>query len=252
MTHEGWGARRDPYALGDGGYWRRPTVPQAWSPHVSVSVGGGSGRVRLVVSADGLLGWSAEELAIIPFTELLHPDDRQVLGAVHGDELLPAFVPVSVRVLSRDSRYWRIGGYVVRRPGQDGAVARINLVEPVGAMGCPTGMWHWDPQQDIVTWSPELLWMFAMRVGPPSSYAAFLDMIVDEDRIDLAGQIQRAGDRAHEFSARFRCKGDDGHELWFHTAGRATTSPSGQMVAGIVKYLNPPQSWWNARTIGCG
>jgi PAS domain-containing protein len=163
------------------------------------------------------------------------------------------FAPVAVQVLSRHSRYWQLRGYLTRPPGQDLVVARISTVEPLTVIGNPIGVWRWDADRDIVTWSPELLSMFDLRLGPPASYTAFLDTIIDEDREDVARHIERARDHSDEFTATFRCTGRGEHQPWFHAAGRGTTTPAGRRhVAGIVKYLNPPRTWWTAAATGCG
>jgi hypothetical protein len=104
-----------------------------------------------------------------------------------------------------------------------------------------------------VSWSPELLDMFAMRVGPPASYAAFLAVILADDRDGFARLVDRALLEGRPFAATFRCPAPGEHDLWFHVTGcRDGNGPGPRRMAGLVKYLNPPRTWPRCSPIGCG
>ena len=66
--------------------------------------------IRTAPDSDGLLGWSVAELAMISGRDLIHPDDRDALEPLvdrwrGGGRQIP-FVPLTVRMLGRDQRYW--------------------------------------------------------------------------------------------------------------------------------------------------
>jgi PAS domain-containing protein len=229
-------------------------VERQWSPQASLSEPV-PGRWHLAVSAgsSGLLGWSPSDLTVIPALELLHPDDRDRLldaTAPIGRGRIP-FRPLELRLLARDSRYWWTRWHLGRR--RDGSLqARgVEYLTPDHEPGPPIGTWHWDADRDVVSWSPELLDMFGLRIGPPASYAAFLSFILEEDRGSFDRHVELALHDGHPFVATFRCPTGGEHDLWFHATG--CRCAGGRRLAGVVKYLNPPPTWpTRSSPIGCG
>ena len=230
-------------------------VEREWSPQATLAARSGGWRLALVGASAGVLGWSAADLAVVPALELLHPDDRDVLvdAAEHrGGRRLP-FRPLELRVLARDSRYWWTRWQV--GAGPHGSVARgVEYLSPDVEHGPPVGTWHWDADRDIVSWSTEVLDMFDMRVGPPVSYAAFLSFVLDDDREGFARHVDSALAEGRPFVSTFRCSAGEDHDLWFHATGcRSVAGPGRRRLAGLVKYLNPPQGWpVRSSTIGFG
>src|SRR5688572_19174080 len=108
----GSGGRDDPQQPGSdragpatwrGSGWRRLAMV--------VGVGDVDGVFRLGNRVDvELLGWTAGELRCAPYSEWVHPDDRDGLADVADTVRLEhdrgRFCPVEVRLLARDRHYW--------------------------------------------------------------------------------------------------------------------------------------------------
>lgn len=228
---------------------------QRWAPEASLAEAA-PGHWNLAAGGSSmLLGWSPADLAVIPALELLHPDDRDVLldaTAPIGSGRIP-FRPLELRVLARDSRYWWTRWHLGAQ--SDGALMALGVdyLQPAVDSGPPVGTWHWDADRDVVSWSPELLDMFGMQIGPPASYDAFLAVILDDDRDGFARHVERALVEGQPFVATFRCPTKGEHDLWFHATGcRCAADPGQRRLSGLVKYLNPPSTWPRRSPIGCG
>jgi hypothetical protein len=241
------------------GRWTVSATVRRWSPAATLfssSEGAWSLRSVLGDGGDLVLGWTALELAGICAEDLLHPDDRDLLedvvdnaGVATGD-----FVPLELRLLARDSRYWWTRWHLTVGTDASCAAHGVEYLRPDRERGCPMATWRWFVDTDVVLWSPELLDMFALRVGPPPSYSSFLATIDPDDRGRVAGRLSQAVEDRQPFRYTFRCPTGGSAERWFHTAGRCEVAADGtRQVAGLVKYLNPPSTWPPAeRTIGCG
>ena len=150
--------------------------------------------------------------------------------------------PIEVRILARDRRYWwtqwhlwlSTGGMLVCASG-------VDYVGLDGVVGPPVGTWRWDIDTDTVVWSTELLDMFELGVGPPTSYQRFLDSVHVDDREDVERAVQWSVCSGEPFVADFRGVDDGDRDRWFHAAGRIESNASGSsgQLCGIVKYLNP-------------
>ncbi|MET0325512.1 MAG: PAS domain-containing protein, partial [Ilumatobacteraceae bacterium] len=70
-----------------------------------------NGTFQVLPGAGGdLLGWSNADLQCAPYVDFVHPDDRDLLAEAGDAQRLSsaptAFVPLDLRVLARDRRYW--------------------------------------------------------------------------------------------------------------------------------------------------
>ena len=212
-----------------------------------------------VVPRDGvtvLLGWTASELRAMTASALLHPDDRDRLDALidEGRAEPGRFVPVDVRLLARDSRYWRTRWHLTVAPDGGAELHGIDALGPEPGRGPVVATWRWNVTADIVSWSPELLDIFALDVGPPASVASFLATVHEDDRQHVARGLRLAVLHDDSFQYTFRCPTKDGRDHWFHAVGRCTVDAAGSRhVAGLVKFLNPPAPRASAdKVIGCG
>ena len=205
----------------------------------------------------GLLGWSPLELAMVPAGELVHPDDRDVLPNV-SDRIRcrrNGFVPFELRLLARDSRYWSTRWHGQRRPDRSVTATGVELLGPDPGIGPPVGVWCWIVDTDVVSWSTDLLDMFGVQIGPPRSYAAFLEVIVDDDREHVARHLDTCLIEGDPALFSFRCPIPCGsRDRWFHAAARRSVDDEGRRrIAGLVKYLNPPPPWPAMSGVsGCG
>ena len=209
----------------------------------------GVGDVDGVFVAGGryedLLGWSSGELRCAPYVEWVHPDDRDAL--VESADRVAAitdrrFWPIEVRIVARDRRYWWTQWHLWMSTVRCVVCASgVDYVGPDGVVGPPVGTWRWDIDTDTVVWSTELLDMFGLGVGPPTSYERFLDSVHDEDRDDVERAVQWSVCSGEPFVADFRGVDDGERDRWFHAAGRIERQASGasRQLCGIVKYLNP-------------
>jgi PAS domain-containing protein len=219
------------------------------------------GTFQLPRCRDGdLLGWTAADLQCARYVEFVHPDDRDLLGDV-GDRLrtsdVPtAFVPVDMRVLARDRRYWWTRWSVSLT--EDGTRVRaigVDYLAPHVGKGPPVGTWSWDVDADTVSWSTELLDMFGFNVGPPVSYGDFLAAVLDDDQANVDRAIRATLADGRPYVVDFGIADRSGREHWFHAAGRLQDPRAGQprRLGGLVKYLNPVRGHRPRRpAIGCG
>ena len=136
----------------------------------------------------------------------------------------------------------------------DGDGDGADYLGPSGELGPPVGLWSWDVEADIVSWTTELLDMFGLTVGPPTSYRAFLEAVLEDDRDDVARAIDVALVSGGRYVITFRCPTASSRDRWFHATGRRLPSIPGRscQVGGMVKYLNPPAAGPGPGVIGCG
>jgi PAS domain-containing protein len=215
---------------------------------------GDGGTFVLQAPARELLGWSSDELAVVPAEQLVHPDDRDVIGATAmrvGGRTAP-FLPIDVRLLSRDSRYWWTRWHLFLRPDGSTVAAGQCLLQPADT-GPAIGVWSWDVGSDTVAWSAEVLDMFGFRRTPPSSYAAALDIVHADDREVVASRADMALAHGEPLAVTFRSAAVGRRDRWFHASGRRCETYGQRRLAGVVKDLNPvcgPHS--GGRALGSG
>lgn len=237
--------------------WLPATSPTPWSPHATMrGVGGGDCTVTAAVGSD-VLGWSRADLVAVLADDLVHPDDRDGLSelAARVRAAGSRFMPVQLRLLARDRRYWWTRWHCWLTADRSTITATgVDYVAPTGELGPPVGLWWWDVDTDVVSWTTELLDMFALTVGPPTSYRAFLDGVLDDDRDDVAQAIDDALVTGEPYVISFRCPTAGHRDRWFHATGRRlpTTGGRPRRVGGMVKYLNPPAAAGERGVIGCG
>ena len=180
-------------------HWqRRATVVD--EVHATFELPGGAGD---------LLGWTTAELQCAPYLEFVHPDDRELLAEA-GDDLRAsrvrtAFVPLEMRVLARDRRYWWTRWTVALTEDGTGVRASgVDYLAPQPTKGPPVGTWYWDADADTVSWSTELLDMFGFKVGPPVAYGDFLAAVLEDDRDGIDRAIRQTLCRRRSVRGRLR------------------------------------------------
>lgn len=238
--------------------WLPASSPTQWSPSATIR-GIGDGDCTMTSAAGGdVLGWSTTDLASLSAGDLIHPDDRDRLLelAVRVRAAGSRFMPLQVRLLARDRRYWWTRWHLWSTPDRSTVLATgVDYVAPSGELGPPVGLWWWDVDTDAVSWTTELLDMFALTVGPPATYRAFLDVVLDDDRDDVARAIDVALITGEPYVITFRWPTTGGRDRWFHATGRRLPATAGRpcRVGGMVKYLNPPPATGREPVvIGCG
>jgi PAS domain-containing protein len=201
-----------------------------------------------------LLGWTVDELHAICAHDVVHPDDRHLLdeGCLAASARTCRFVPLELRFLARDSRYWWTRWHLTVTPDATGEARGVDYLRPA-EWGSPVATWRWNVDRDMVSWSPELLDMFALRLGPPASLASFLAAVHADDRHSVARRLRVAVVDGQPFGYTFRCPTGDARDDWFYAAGRCSRDIDGtRVVAGLVKHLNPRSRPSTDPAIGCG
>ena len=238
------------------GRWTVAATSPTWSLAATLSASPQGDWLLPGDNVTMLLGWTPAELQAITGSDLLHPDDRDRLeGIVTNAANRPGhFVPVEVRILARDSRYWRSRWHLTFALGGPCELHGIDFVGPDPGRGPLVATWRWHVETDVVSWSPELLDLFDLNVGPPASVGSFLATVHEDDRHHVARHLRLAVLHDDSFQYTFRCPTSEGRDLWFHAVGRCCVDADGaREVAGLVKYLNPPSTPATAeRIIGCG
>jgi PAS domain-containing protein len=218
------------------------------------------GTFELAGGAGDLLGWTTNELQCAPYLEFVHPDDREVLAEA-GDDLRASrvrtpFVPLEMRVLARDRRYWWTRWTVnLTEDGTGVRASGVDYLAPQPTKGPPVGTWYWDADADTVSWSTELLDMFGFEVGPPVAYGDFLAAVLADDRGCIDRAIRQTLSDGGPYVVDFGIADPDGREHWFHAAGRLLDDQTGRgrVLGGVLKYLNPVRRERPPRPpIGCG
>jgi len=234
------------------GHWTVPGVHREWTQQATL-VSSATGDWSLGSGNHGMLGWAAGELRTVGTRDIVHPDDQEFLEQRVRFVPRAHFVPVELRLLARDSRYWWTRWHLVTTAKTTVDARGVEVLRPASELGPPVGTWHWDVDRDEVGWSAELLDMFS-QVRAPASMAACLALVDEDDRDALADRLRRTADDDAPFRLTFRCSTTGLHDRWFHAAGRKLLLRDGsRRVAGVVKYLNPPSTWPRAKTaIGCG
>ncbi|MET0911017.1 MAG: PAS domain-containing protein, partial [Ilumatobacteraceae bacterium] len=167
-----------------------------------------------------------------------------------------AFVPLEMRVLARDRRYWWTRWSVAST--EDGTQVRavgVDYLAPHPTKGPPAGTWLWDADHDTVTWSTELLDMFGFDVGPPVAYGDFLAVVLDDDRDSIDRAVRATMADGGPYVVDFGIADPSGREHWVHAAGRLQDRPPGstRQLGGLLKYLNPARRDRPRRPpTGCG
>ena len=237
------------------GRWTVPATSPVWSLDATLSASAHGDWLLVGDGVVALLGWTPAELGAITASDLLHPDDRDRLAGIVADAATRPgqFVPVEVRILARDSRYWRSRWHLTATTDGRWELHGIDYVGPDPGRGPVVATWCWHVESDVVYWSPELLDIFALDVGPPASVDSFLATVHEDDRPHVARHLRLAVLDGDSFQYTFRCPTGDGHDLWFHAVGRCCVDAEGsRQVGGLVKYLNPPSSATADQIIGCG
>ncbi len=238
---------------------RTDRVAPRWVPDSSaaaVSFDASQPDATLLGAARDVLGWSSRELAVIAVEDLLHPDDREMIADVverSGQCPVRAFRPLEVRLLGRDRRYWWTRWSLIG--ADDGALwARgVDYLAADPQMAPVLGLWEWELDKSLMSWSTHVLDVRGGSVGVPVSYDMFLASVLADDRRDVDAGMQHAARTGERYQMTFRRR-VAGRETWFHASGRRYPAEHGDAptVGGVVKCLNPLPSAWPVATVGCG
>ena len=207
-----------------------------------MGVGSFEGYFTLVNPAyQEVLGWSAEELMLVPYWEFIHPDDQDTL-VESGQQLIDGTISsrfgYEVRMLGRDGRYrwtrWNTKAipqeqllYVI---GVDISDARTEDEQ------VRVGSWEWRLPINEFHWSSEMRDLLAITEGSTVPYEAFLQRVHSVDRQRVDHDLRAIPTSGEPYIDDFRIQRPDGAIRWLHAAGRAIPSVEGttESVRGIA------------------
>ncbi len=103
------------------------------------------------------------------------------------------------------------------------------------------GIWDWDIDRDVVTWTPEVYELHGMAAGTFGGHASdFAGRVHPDDVADVWARIQRAMTPEGGFSAEFRVMLPQGGERWLSTSGRVYHGlDGGRRMVGATFSIDP-------------
>jgi PAS domain S-box-containing protein len=212
-------------------------------------VGLDGGWLRINAALRSFLGYDLDELALLTFQDLTHPDD---LGADLAR--LEALLAGTITSYQMDKRYIRKDGAVVWaeltvglvRDDEGQPLFFISHVQDIGArkaeeierlrlsdratlaaQAAQIGIFEWDLVTNVVNWSPEMFELY--RVAPPSGpldYAFFARNIHPDDARPLEKAIQNAV-ATGVLDAEFRIRRLDGEVRIIKVLGKVHRTADG-------------------------
>jgi PAS domain S-box-containing protein len=100
------------------------------------------------------------------------------------------------------------------------------------------GLWDWDVEQDIITWSSRFYTMLGCEPDAfPINYRVMQDLIHPQDRISTHEALQQSISSDEPFQLRCRCITASGHYIWLSARGKVvarTPDGSAKHVVGTV------------------
>ncbi|MGQ3054572.1 MAG: ATP-binding protein [Roseateles sp.] len=88
------------------------------------------------------------------------------------------------------------------------------------------GLWDWDPQTDLSTWSPELYDLYRLpRGGGVEPGSRFLEMVHPEDRAKIDAAVGASPMTRGIDPYMFRMRMGDGSQRWIMTSARVAGAP---------------------------
>ncbi len=127
-----------------------------------------------------------------------------------------------------------------RRAGERGQLAREREERlELTLEASRTGVWDWDVRADSLTWSARFADLHGLSTGDSTSVQMIdvLATIVDEDRVAVAGAVQRSVESGNPYDVEYRVAAGDGSLRWLNTTGRTTAWVNGRptRMVGIVR-----------------
>lgn len=209
-----------------------------------------SGNVtKINPSFTDTFGYTEKELLGRPFTDLIHPDDRQKTLEELERQLVQGFsLDFENRYLCRDGAVRRLSwrGFYDRETGLEYSVARditesrlaeerllaseenLRRAQAVARIGS----WHIDIATNKLSWSDETYLLFGIPLAAPVSLADFFENIHPDDRemvMAAWGEAVATGQR-YEVEHRLIVNGET---LWVRAMGQVERDAEGRPLYGI-------------------
>jgi PAS domain S-box-containing protein len=225
-------------------------------------------RLRLAVDAaeiafwdlnvlDGSLIWQPrlrtmfgittdEALSLDDFYAGVHPDDRAAVERAFAAACDPQrrdFYNIEYRTVGRDDGQVRwvaakgrglfdADGRCVRANGTAMDITNRKTAEltmEVALEASRTGTFHWDIQNNRLTWDGALDRLFGLRPGETvRSLDQFIALVHPDDRAGVIQRCERCRDAGDDFEMEFRVVYPDGSIHWLYDRGRTFLDPAGR------------------------
>jgi len=204
------------------------------------------------------IGYSADELDNVLFTDLFEQEDKPAILATLQSEYLERSrnpskpFDIETRVITKDNAClwveWRqqhhngliyyAGRDVSAIKTQQKALSRrekqLSQAESLGRMG----HWRWVLGKDSIEWSEEIYRIFGVEKGTFETTLDNMNAMVHEDDIDRVNQaLQRAVIEENDYDVEFSIKRPDGEERFIRSEGRCSQDDNGEIIAlfGIMQ-----------------
>ena len=200
-----------------------------------------------------------EALSLDDFFAGLHPDDLEAVSrafAAACDPQRRALYNVEYRTVGRDDG--RVRWVAAKGRGlfdADGRCVRANgtatdittrktneLAMEMALEASRTGTFHWDIQDNRLTWDGALDRLFGLRPGEAvRSLDQFIALVHPEDRAEVIRRCERCRDAGDDFEMELRVIYPDGSVHWLYDRGRTFLDPNGRartMTGACVDITN--------------
>ena len=187
-----------------------------------------------------------EALSLDDFFAGLHPDDRALVASAFAQACDPqrrALYNVEYRTVGRDDGRVRwiaakgrglfdAAGRCVRANGTAMDITSRKTTELAMEMALEasrTGTFHWDIQDNRLTWDDALDRLFGLRPGEAvRSLDQFVALVHPDDRAEVIRRCERCRDAGDDFDMEFRVVYPDGSVHWLYDRGRTFLDPTGR------------------------
>jgi PAS domain S-box-containing protein len=200
-----------------------------------------------------------EPLSLDDFFAGLHPDDRAAVArafAATCDPALREFYDIEYRTVGRDDGQVRwiaakgrglfdAAGRCVRANGTAMDITSRKTTELAMEMALEasrTGTFHWDIQDNRLTWDGALDRLFGLPPGKAvRSLDQFIALVHPDDRAEVIRRCERCRDAGDDFEMEFRVVYPDGSVHWLYDRGRTLLDSTGRaktMTGACVDITN--------------
>jgi PAS domain S-box-containing protein len=200
-----------------------------------------------------------EALSLDDFFAGLHPDDRTTVArafAAACDPQRRELYNVEYRTVGRDDGRLRWiaakgrglfddAGRCVRANGTAMDITSRKTTELAMEMALEasrTGTFHWNIQDNRLTWDDALDRLFGLRPGEAvRSLDQFIMLVHPDDRAEVIRRCERCRDFGDDFDMEFRVVYPDGSVHWLYDRGRTFLDPTGRaktMTGACVDITN--------------
>ncbi|MGZ3361510.1 MAG: PAS domain-containing protein, partial [Xanthobacteraceae bacterium] len=179
-----------------------------------------------------------EALSLDDFFAVLHPEDRETVArafAAACDPQRRELYNIEYRAVGRDDGRVRwiaakgrglfdAAGRCVRANGTAVDITARKTTELAMEMALEasrTGTFHWDIQDNRLTWDGALDRLFGLRPGEAvRSLDQFIALVHPDDRAEVIRRCERCRDAGDDFEMEFRVVYPDGSVHWLYDRGR--------------------------------